>query len=738
VFECVDQTVNNATCTVLESYITHVRITEDAAYPSSPPDPASPSENKKPRIIIVSVRKSGRVRMHKGRENPNGTFSIGKTWHLDDLLSIETFTGPYDGSSEQLERRQWAGEAGFIVTLVKPYFWQAGSQKEKDFFVASLIKIYRKYTGGRLPELVGFDPKELDAMVAGPPQPKGSTSTSRSDTTGSQVKSSPAVEARKSEDRERTIRNVQDPRLRSNAPESTPTSRPAVPEMVGQNLSSQASQPQLRNRRDLSPSTSARSGTSTSSLNTAQSQPSLRFAAVSQPPMPLQPSPGFAISKTQLGPQDSPNAVPLRMKSPAGSTYSQSDTARSTPIFSPPPERRRPQMQPPTVSSESRSLGSQSATSDLRSLEGSPEPRRVDTPPALRNGRKEDVVGYGVPSGAMHASSTGAVGINEDLSGPILTGVISTLESSRGDAPLPLKIPDRGQVAVPSEPATPSSLAEDEKPVEEKAFRPGLGPMIKGGKKSNKDLASTFRKAANAYNAFKPRAGGAGEKLLFGADKSGGAADGINGVFPAPALLRGNTNDSTGSATPITPATPAIPMTPNLVITTPEKSVTSPPTTESVQSRKADEEAKSIVDASKKSALEPEKPRQNSPEARRQKRRSIKTGQYLAAMDIDPVILENQTIDIESILAEFGWDGDGPHSKVDELETNLRLEVARVEAGSWLHLVEREDERVKQIQDFFDKAITECDELDGLLTLYKAELSVSTSQILKQRCYAKI
>ncbi len=27
---------------------------------------------------------SGRVRMHKARENNDGTFSIGKTWMLDD------------------------------------------------------------------------------------------------------------------------------------------------------------------------------------------------------------------------------------------------------------------------------------------------------------------------------------------------------------------------------------------------------------------------------------------------------------------------------------------------------------------------------------------------------------------------------------------------------------------------------------------------------------------------------
>lgn len=75
---------------VAESYITHIRITEDAAYPSSPAPPNSAPDNKKARVIIVAVRRSGRVRMHKARENSDGSFSIGKTWMLDDLSAIQT------------------------------------------------------------------------------------------------------------------------------------------------------------------------------------------------------------------------------------------------------------------------------------------------------------------------------------------------------------------------------------------------------------------------------------------------------------------------------------------------------------------------------------------------------------------------------------------------------------------------------------------------------------------------
>ncbi|KAK1010339.1 hypothetical protein LTR54_005292 [Friedmanniomyces endolithicus] len=157
-----------------ESYITHIRITEDAVYPSAPPPPDSVESNKKPRLIIIAVRSTGRVRMHKARENNNGSFSIGKTWNLEEMSAIETFSSadsttatapPPPQSDNEAQHKQWAGSVGFTVTITKPYYWQAGTSKEKDFFIASAVKIYRKYTKGLAPELKGFDEKERDAML---------------------------------------------------------------------------------------------------------------------------------------------------------------------------------------------------------------------------------------------------------------------------------------------------------------------------------------------------------------------------------------------------------------------------------------------------------------------------------------------------------------------------------------------------------------------------------------------
>ncbi|KAK5167004.1 uncharacterized protein LTR77_007733 [Saxophila tyrrhenica] len=154
-----------------ESYITHIRVQEDGQHPSSPPPPDSAPDSKKPRLIIIAVRSTGRVRMHKARENNNGSFSIGKTWNLEELSAIESYSSnPNPPQSEkEAQHRAWAGAVGFVVTITKPYYWQAGTAKEKEFFIASTVKIYRKYTKGQIPELRGFDENQKAQMLGSMP-----------------------------------------------------------------------------------------------------------------------------------------------------------------------------------------------------------------------------------------------------------------------------------------------------------------------------------------------------------------------------------------------------------------------------------------------------------------------------------------------------------------------------------------------------------------------------------------
>lgn len=86
------------------------------------------------------MQKSGAVRLHKTRENTNGTFSIGKTWGIETLEKLEE-TDPL----------------GFIITIQKPYYWMTETAKEKYSFVTAIIQVYRKFTGGKTPEILGFE-----------------------------------------------------------------------------------------------------------------------------------------------------------------------------------------------------------------------------------------------------------------------------------------------------------------------------------------------------------------------------------------------------------------------------------------------------------------------------------------------------------------------------------------------------------------------------------------------------
>ena len=95
-------------------------------------------------------------------------------------------------------------------------------------------------------------------------------------------------------------------------------------------------------------------------------------------------------------------------------------------------------------------------------------------------------------------------------------------------------------------------------------------------------------------------------------------------------------------------------------------------------------------------------------------------------MGIDTSVVHNQHTEFENVLTDFNWDANLLQIKqVDVLKTNLRRDIARLEAGSWLGNSEHKDDRVATVETLLDRAIAECDEMEGLLTLYSVELSVS-------------
>ena len=129
----------DSTNTKVESYLAHVRIIEDAKSPSSRPPPNSPQSNKKNRFLLLSVKTSGRMRLHKAKESSSGMIQIGRSWDFDELVSLEL--------DDQVP-------TGFICQMGKKYYWEVHTPKERRVWCSTLVDNYIRYTQGKLPQLL--------------------------------------------------------------------------------------------------------------------------------------------------------------------------------------------------------------------------------------------------------------------------------------------------------------------------------------------------------------------------------------------------------------------------------------------------------------------------------------------------------------------------------------------------------------------------------------------------------
>jgi hypothetical protein len=205
--------------------------------------------------------------------------------------------------------------------------------------------------------------------------------------------------------------------------------------------------------------------------------------------------------------------------------------------------------------------------------------------------------------------------------------VVYNIASTNPTSPFLVESP----TSTASQPNTPSAPEEP--------HRPGLGPMIK--KKSTKEIASAFRRAAQVHNAFKPRAGGAAEKWKEEALKSPNIPDGINGVFPAPSPLR----DVMKSPLPsINGPSPPEPNMAGLQASTsvPDVKVTpSPAVVSQVPQETANLTQQLTPSPEKKKGVA-----SNNQDERRKKRPSNHSAKYAKALRIEASLLEGRTLDI--------------------------------------------------------------------------------------------
>lgn len=628
------------------------------------------------------------MRVHKARENANGSFSVGKTWALDDLTAIESFVGAKPTTAEEEQRKLWAGALGFLVTIQKPYYWQANTAKEKDFFIGSLIRIYRKYTGGRLPQLYGFDPQEFEQLAGGqgqqvrPPQ----VVSARRDTTADQQRPPSSRESRPPEShppesRPPTVTQRASDRGYSNEPQQRPHQ-----EQTTRNVKSDDRTPKVPGQYP--------SSDFVRNLNPQNSQPQLQ----------TQQSESSASSVTR----SNRPTEPIHADDHSSRTIEGTQSIES---FRSAPDRQGEQIPPSSQSSLERLQPNEAMSSghkrNMSSQQRSNSPDRsvfgdrFSTPAATREPSEDD----------MHEPFQPQVTPqNTDAQ-----TLVSRENHNNLVPPPPLFVSN-----------TPTILPEPPpEPKEEEVHRPGLGPMIK--KKSNKEIASAFRNAATAYTSFKPRPGGAAEKLRGATEVLSNEPDGINAVVPAPSLLRRVSQDSVKSPTSDQTLT-ATPFPPESKLDFPQVQITSPLAVATDPSTERNSSTPAVRTPS------PEKPSNFAANAqeddRRRKRRSSNSAKYAKALGIDPSLLEGRTHDIDSVLDEFGGNGpDGEPKSYEQLTADLRREIARVEAGSWIGGFEQNDERVSSVGRIIDRGIAECEEFDGLLTLYSHELGTLNDDV---------
>ncbi|KAL2755557.1 hypothetical protein ACRALDRAFT_2053070 [Sodiomyces alcalophilus JCM 7366] len=739
---------------LLETYITHIRITEYSSHQSVPPPPqARVPETEKPRIIIVSVRKSGRVRMHKSKENPNGSFSIGKTWYLDDLTAIASFTGP-PASATMRER---AGDTGFTVTIGKTYFWDAQSPKEKKFFIASLIKIFGKYTGGRVPDLSGFDPRELEQVMGSrrPPPQQRPPMPIPPNPSASHPASLPQQQ--------------QQPPVRPPLPEPSHSSFSNLSASSAANASTYASQsspspgrwpPPPRQNGGESP---AGSLDSSRSQNIGSNQVSMRRLAGGNK---SQDSVAASLGTTR---SDDASSLPPKSRNgmPGPGAFGRFETPDSGPSAQPPtqppqvnvqeerenpPERRRPPMnalRPQASFSDKDLVPAPLMSPGLRREPVAPPPRSRDrVPPGNRSvsqqrsevssskdrpvtpasiadrpvtpGSLAAVVPDSTPTSPMPGD--GASDIKTVRSGSVSASVVS---STTDPVPPPTAPPSDPLPPPPTPPAAPPESATEES-------RPGLGPMIRS-KKSKGEIAGTLWKAAAAVNAFKPRPGGAGEKLRQVQNKVGEeGSDGITGVFKPPSRPKPSETDAPPRTAETTDkASDSAPSLPEVKITVPDS--IRPASEQAAAAQEAKQPAEN--DAAKDEIKSDDKSQVREAAPKPQKApKSLLSGndaKYLASLGVDPSILDSRSTEFTKWLDFFGWvPGHQMRSRhLDEMRVDIDRELNKAQAGGWLARFREDDERVEAIKLGIDVAMAECEELDNLLTLYSVELGTLSEDI---------
>ncbi|SCV68918.1 BQ2448_1938 [Microbotryum intermedium] len=132
-----------------DSYVAHCPTWEIA-----PPVNAQPGQATqiKARFLILSggqqttpSSRDGRLKLHKAKQNSNGTFSIGKTWPLEHLSQVEVAKRMVEGypNPQPLE---------FVLTIAgKAYRYKTNMpSSQQAAFLVTVVRCWRRFMNGEL------------------------------------------------------------------------------------------------------------------------------------------------------------------------------------------------------------------------------------------------------------------------------------------------------------------------------------------------------------------------------------------------------------------------------------------------------------------------------------------------------------------------------------------------------------------------------------------------------------
>ncbi|ODQ53339.1 hypothetical protein SAICODRAFT_7063 [Saitoella complicata NRRL Y-17804] len=739
----------------LESYILHVKITEDVYYPSTPAPPGSDPANRKVRYIVVAVRRSGRVLMHKARENSNGTFSVGKTWNLDELKKIE------DGPGPQAEM----GPA-FTITMQKPYYWVADSRREKMNFVHGLVKVFRKYTGGKSPDMVGFNddvgvssatrqPKQqtlptsalppqsqqapVRTQATAPLQPTQPLQSSRPPRPQVQI---PVTSSRFYEEPAQlsatSATSVQPPPMSakselraqfspqpqqqdfSRAPQSPSASTIAS---VATSITRPYEVPPPRQqppRQELGYVDSASTTSATSSILTplgyvdSARTPSSQAAPARTPTSPNAPGP-TTVREVNTTHPDYFNTRPLQphaetqpLRPPAQSPEGRLQRLAQQPMMTPPVEVATPpaeQPEPPARQPPATAAPGRMLSETIRKISDHQARPPIDTAelaPAAR------------PEAPWQLSARELRGFGPPTTAPLqaMKPMIDAAEPARETIPVVTQNDLPRQQSVPN--------------IEEDRARPQVAPRAQTVYRDYAEADGQFgayqlpQSAAQPQQQHRPMTDVVDRDMGESPGASSSRLAGATGTPQLPVTprklddVREEEPEPEKLASPIVMPSPVKPLQSDNTFMPPVLVAEQPP-----------QEERPFTPPPRKSSPM----RSRSPNKRRNRSSVTSLASFQSRRRSYIQVSENNATDglneVEKVLEDFDWTALG---NADRLEETLRDELAAIEAAN-NHAIVEGDERMSDLLAKIDKSVLECENMDAMLTLYAFELNTLADDI---------